>query len=312
MLSGASSLIHADLGVELLQCLPASRRKALHCLHLRASFKLDSGAEPDIIQAVTDCRKLRSLAIICNFHGWNLPKLDLRHLVHLSKCQLKLSPAPTEGIHMPPCEAKLTINLGDVAAWSKLWPQVQNHVHNIKVEGHPYLSTGVVPARRLHGWPKGLDAFHGLQVLRMYCEEFKPRWNEKTLDLAHLAYIPHVSLHSKGDLNVKISKGSWKVLELQSMRAFDVAINDPTAFMECTGFFSFVFSCKNRPHALIEELERTGAEIGGSLYEYHDKCNSKRTDDSKERDSRLVELSNRVSVGRPSRRYCLTHAMKPL
>ncbi len=296
MLSGASSLVHADLGVELLRCLPASRRKALHSLHLRACFKLDATAEPDILQAVMDCRNLRSLAIFCNFHDWSLLKLDLRHLVHLSKCQLKLLPAPVDGIPLPQGEAKVTMDLGHVAAWSKLWPQVQGHVQSITVEGHPYLSGANLPAGRLHGWPEGLDAFHGLQVLQMYRQQFRPFSNKGPLDLAHLAYIPHVSLHCKGDHDVKISRGSWKVLKLQSMKAFDLAISDPTTFMEGTGLFSFVFPCKSRPHALIEKLEETGAKIGDTLYEYHDKCASERMDHSKERDARLVEFSNHVSA----------------
>ena len=43
------------------------------------------------------------------------------------------------------------------------------------------------------------------------------------LDLAYFARIPHVSLRSEGVLTLKISKGTWKVLNLQSMRAFSVA-----------------------------------------------------------------------------------------
>ena len=292
MLSGASSLEHADIGVELLQCLPASRRKALRSLYVRACFKLDARAEPDIQQAVMDCQQLRSLAIICNFHDWSFHQLDLRNLVHLRSCRLKLLPAPAQGVFLAQGETELTINLGHVTAWSKLWPQLQNSVHSMRVEGYPYLSGRTLPAARLQGWPEGLDAFHGLQVLHMFCREFRPYWSEGSLDLAHLAYIPHVSLHCKGDLDVKISKGTWKILKLQSTKAFALAISDPTAFMAGTEFFSFVFSCKNRPHAVIEELEKVGDETGATLYEYHDKCHSKHVT-SKKHDFHLVKFSNR-------------------
>ena len=280
ILSGASTLIYANLGVEFLGCLPMPRRKALQGLHLFGGFKYDAMAEQDILQAVAECQQLRTLTISSTFYEWpapwNVPKLDLRHLMHLSKFRLRGLPAPTDGMYLRQGQGKLQINIYHVTAWSKLWPQVQNHVHSITIEGWSFRSNHRRASAGLRGWPEGLDSFRGLQVLRAYCDQILPYMDEG-LDLAHLAYIPHVALHSNTNLNVKISTGSWKVLELQSKKRFSVALTDAHAFMKSTGTFHFVFRRKYKPEPLIEEIQRARTGTGKPIYENHQdiKCSCK-------------------------------------
>ncbi len=110
MLTGASSLTHVRLGVEMLPCLPTSKRISLENLHIDAR---DIWVVRDAIQAVMDYQQLRGLTVVCLNEGtWGLdsrlPELDLRHLVHLRKCHLKYLPAPHE-LFLSRGELELTI-----------------------------------------------------------------------------------------------------------------------------------------------------------------------------------------------------------
>ena len=133
----------------------------------------------------------------------------------------------------------------------------------------------------LSGWPQGIDAFDGLQFLQLNCgevhDEFKGcDFDYDALDLAHVAYIPHVSLWCKGATILKISKGSWKVLEVYGAGIGEFGLGDAKAFVEGTNTFSFTFNSllRHRPQEeaskFSEELKKAGAEIGERLYEYYD------------------------------------------
>ena len=113
------------------------------------------------------------------------------------------------------------------------------------------------------------------------------------LDLAHLAYIPQVSLRNEGGLTIKISRGGWQLLDIQTMFAFNVAITDVVAFMKSTKAFYFTFPCNDEwSHGLMEELEKARAKIGTPLFKYHDNCSPIRGHHSFTPTPPLMELSN--------------------
>ena len=289
MLEGATGLTIATLGVELLPCLPVSRKEALTSLRLEAYFKIP---EANVIQALRQCKQLDSLTLVCHTPGWYFTELDLRHLVHLEDCTLKCLQAPNS-LLLPEgeVELELAMTFDQIAAWSKLWPQIREHVRCISVEGYRHLSGfSFCSAGVLQEWPEGIDAFHGLQYLEIICDEVWPSDDE--LDLACLAYIPHVSLRSKGGLTLKISTGGWKVLEVQTLLACDVSISDAEAFLRSTGKFYFMFPFEERrPGELVEQLRTAEAKTGIPLYEYsNNSCPMQRHQD--EPCSLLVELSN--------------------
>ena len=244
MLSGASSLIDVSLGMEMLQYLPVSRMKALESLCLDARHKV---AARGAVQAVMDCKQLRDLTIVrhdrepsywpfWSLHIQGIPELDLRHLVHLRKCHLRCVPAPDK-LLLSQGELELTMLPDHVEAWSKLWHQVRAHVRFITVEGYPCSSP-----IRLHEWPQGIDALRGLQFLQLNCSSVISGYQEPDIDLAHIAYVPHVSLYSEDCMFIKISKGTWRVLELECAGYCMIAIDDANAFLKGTKIFCFIFN----------------------------------------------------------------------
>ncbi len=270
MLTGASNLNHLRLSVEMLPCLPTSKRKSLETLHIDAK---DNNAVRDAIQAVMDYQQMRSLTIVCLNEGrcgWDsrIPELVLGHLVHLRNCHLKYLPAP-HGVVLSQGELEVTILPEHIGNWSKLWHQIQPHVDSITIERCPdsWLFS-------LSGWPQGIDAFHGLQFLQLNCGEVHEEavdWDSDrdALDLACVAYIPHVSLWCKGSMILKISKGSWRVVEVYCGGFFSMHIDDAKAFMEGTTTFSFTFnSALSRDilglevATLIKELREAGVDTG--------------------------------------------------
>ncbi len=170
MLSGASSLTDMSLGMEMLQWLPMSSIQVLESLCLDARNDL---AARDAFQVVMDCQQLRKLTIVCHTKdAWcsyseRLLHLDitvdLRHLVHLKHCHLRCVPVPKR-LFLLQGELELTMLPEQIAAWSKVWCQVQARVQSVTVEGYPYSS----PIRLLD-WPPGLDDLHGLQFLQLNC-----------------------------------------------------------------------------------------------------------------------------------------------
>ena len=258
MLSGASSLKHIRLPVELLQGLPMSRRAALRSL-CTESCLTQARAVPDVVQAVLDCQQLEELTIDCVRCDLEVPVLDLRHLVHLRKCKFSAMPAPGS-LSLSQGEIDLSVLNEQVAAWSRLQHQVRGRVLYLDV--HDYATKG------LQAWPQGIEAFHNVQFLRLTCLDVWPCAGDDTLDLAHFADIPHVKLCAERKLHVKISVDSWKILEVQSSSTFSVAIPDVTAFLKGIGAFYFKFKSEERPEDLINKLKKAGAETGTALYEH--------------------------------------------
>ena len=266
MLSGARSLISAKIGVELLPCLPASRRETLKHLHLDAFVKVP-GAVPSIVKTFIDCKQLTSLTITCLNRDWCLPKLDLQHL-QLSTCRLQRLCAPSS-LLLPLCRVELTLASEQILGWSQLWPQLQSHVSYISIEGFPgLLHRKFNSAGRLRAWPEGIGAFGGLQFLQIDCGEVGANAADDRLDLGHLAYVPHVSLRSQGSVRVSIPPCSWKVLQIETIGQLDVAIADAETFLRRIGTFSFTFPCDKKPHDLIDVLEVAEYEKRVALYRH--------------------------------------------
>ena len=278
MLIGATSLTHLRLGVEMLPCLPMSGRESLESLYIDTK---DTVVLRDAIKAVKDYQQLRSLTIVClsegiSYRTWDLnlhlPELHLQHLVHLRSCHLKYMPAP-DRIVLLQGDLELTTLPEYIRTWSKRWHQIQAHVHSITIERYPdsWLFS-------LREWPEGLDAFHGLQFLQLNCGEVAVDWmnGRDALDLAHIAYIPHVSFWCKGNMSLEISKGGWKVLEVFCGGLFSICMKDAKTFMEETDTFSFTFDSAlrrcPRPEAatFIKKLEDAGVVTGNPLYVYND------------------------------------------
>ena len=154
----------------------------------------------------------------------------------------------------------------EIAAWSKMWCQVQAHVQSITVQGYPN-SRPV----KLREWPRGIDALHGLQFLQLICTSVIGWGLGPDMDLADIAFVPHVSLYSEGRMFLKISKGTWRVLELECAGYCRVDIDDAKAFMEGTDTFSFIFNNSHlTPYGamggLITELQKARADMGMKLY----------------------------------------------
>ncbi len=264
MLSGASSLTSVQVGVELLPCLPPSRREALKNLHLDA-YHESATAVRDILQVVKDCMHLTSLTITCLKQGWVIPELDLRHLVQLSTCRLQCLCAPGS-LTLSRGRVELTVSPAQIHAWSKVWPQVQHHVRCISIGGYRYLARRAFnSAGALHAWPQGIDAFHGLQFLQINAGPVWPSGGIEVLELDHLAFIPHVSLRCQGSVEVNIATGSWKVLEIQTVVDCVVAIADVETFLKSVGMYSFTFPSNNEPTELIRQLREAGAGMGNAI-----------------------------------------------
>ena len=170
---------------------------------------------------------------------------------------------------------ELAIQWYYVARWSELWHEVRDHVRSIRIEGYHPLKRTSDPEGVLRAWPDGIDSFQGLQHLQMTFEQVQPHTGQDVIDLAHLAYIPHVSLRSKGDLSVRISRGNWKILDIQSFGAFNVAIDNAEAFIEGVSDFFFIFPSDKRPKHLIEKLRKARADLGTTLYESHHRNSGK-------------------------------------
>ena len=288
MLSGASSLSSVRVGVELLPCLPVSRREALENLHLDA-YLGSARAVRDILQAVKDCTHLTSLTITCLKEGWVIPELNLRPLLLLSTCRLQCLRAP-RSLLLSRGRTELTIAPDQIRAWSKLWPKIQHHVRYISIEGYRHLTrSAFYSAGPLHAWPEGIDAFHGLQFLQIDCGPVWPSGGVQVLELGHLAYIPHVSLRCQGSVELNIATGSWKVLEIQTLIWFAVAIADVETFVKGVGVFSFTFPSNKEPSELLRELREASAVLEMPLYEYHSNFTPMREYESYEY---LTELSN--------------------
>ena len=278
MFSGASCLTDVSVGIEMLLLLPSSRRKALKSLCVDAR---DNEVMRIVLQAVMDCQQLRSLTIVCHtcasdFRPWGLEisELDLRHLVHLGYCHLKCVRVPGKML-LSQGELELTMLPDQVASWRKLCLQVQALVISITIEGFPYS----LPIS-LQGWPLGIDAFHGVQFLRLNCATMASR-RGGALDLALIAYIPHVSLYSTDQLIVRISKGSckWKVLEIKSEGVFSVLVEDATSFLRAIGVFYFKYPVMDyselpkalrNPAGLSKQLRKAGEVIEKPVLEYND------------------------------------------
>ncbi len=253
MLAGARSLNSVKFGVELLPCLPASRREALKHLHLDAFLKVP-GAVQSIVKALTDCKQLTSLTITCLNRDWLIPKLGLRHL-RLSTCQLQRLCAPSS-LLLSAGRAELTMAPEQITGWGRLWPQTKNNVSYISVEGFPgLLRRKFNSAGRLHAWPEGIDAFSGLQFLQIDCGEVGADAADGKPDLGHLAHIPHVSLRSQGSVRVSIPPCSWKVLQIETIGVLDVAIDNAVTFMRSIGMFSFIFSCDKETSTETPDLD---------------------------------------------------------
>ena len=248
---------HMEMSVNMLPCLLMPRRKALKGLHLEASERDE--AFPDIVQALMDCQPLKILSINCPYMGWVLPELDLRHMAHLDECQLigVLAPGILE---LSQGTGELMTFYDEVRAWVKLRHQLQNCRHDISIEAW---STGW-----LRAWAKGLDALPSLQFLEVNCLNVRPSGNHDIIDLADFAYIPHVSLRWRGNTTIKLSKGSWKILVLQSVSAFNVIFCDVEAFMRSTGLFFFKFPSKKKPIDLFMKMRTAGSKIKIPLHEY--------------------------------------------
>ena len=278
----------------MLPHLPMSRRESLQSLHV--DVQPDTAHLPyTIVAAISialmECRHLKSFTISRSGPGLFLPELDLSHLRHLKTCRLQCLPAPYR-IYMLKAKLELTIQYEYVTSWSKQWHQVQDHARCIKIEEYKS-SIFKTKERVLMAWPKGIDSFHGLQYLQMTYELVQPRSGDAVIDLACLAYIPHVSLRSKSDLSVRISSGSWKVLDIQSQGAFNIAIDNAEVFIKSTNAFYFIFPSNRKPENVIEKLGKAGADIFlGSLYECQDKCIGRRNRHKGDRDVPLTMLSN--------------------
>ena len=286
MLLDASRLRHVSLGLETLSHLPVSGRKALKSLHIDVDMDVYDRYGPHqfqqhtamlgISQALMDCRDLESFTISRNGPGLFLPQLDLSHLLHLKKCSVQLFPAPYSlKLHSPEARLELAIQWYYVTRWSKLWHKVQDHVRRIKIDGYSPLTCTYDREGVLRAWPDGITSFWGLQYLQMTYKEVQPHPGKAVVDLARLAYIPHVSLRSKGDLSVRISSGSWRVLDIQSLGTFNVAIDNAEAFIKSTDAFYFVFPSNRRPEHLSEKLGKVGADVGIKLYECHHRYSGK-------------------------------------
>ena len=245
MLSGASSLKHARLPVELLQRLPMSRTAALRSLYIESCLT-QARAVPDVVQAVLDCQQLEELTIDCVRCDLEVPVLDLRHLVHLRKCNLLAMPAP-DSLLLSQGEINLSLSDEQVAAWSRLQHQVRERVL--------YMDVYAYSRKVLQAWPRNIEAFRDVQFLQISCYSVWPCAGDETLDLAHFAAIPHVKLCALR-MHVKISVGSWKILEIQSSSTFSVAIPDVTAFLKGIGAFYFKFKSEERPEDLIDKLKK--------------------------------------------------------
>lgn len=192
MLSGASNLKHASLGAELLPYLPVAAKEALHTLYL-VTYGEDMDSGPHILEAVMECQQLRSLTIKGYAPGYQIPHLDLRQLTSLSVCTLKGLPAPGSLSLPQGAELALTISFSQIAGWSKQWQQVHGHVQYITIETHQWVGGGYMCTHREHlqeVWPVGINAFHGLQYLQIFCNNMMIWEGYDGLDLAHLAYIP--------------------------------------------------------------------------------------------------------------------------
>lgn len=290
MLAGASSLNGARLGVDMLKRLPLSRRKLLGWLDLDAYYTCHE-AIVNCLKALTDCQQLKSFSLKCTHPYWGPIELNLRHLVQLSHCKLYFLPAPSS-LLLPRCRLELVLFNHQIAAWSKLWPQVQHHVCCIEVGGDSYLTSCADSALQLGAWPEAIGTFHGLQFLQIICREVSPYLGQGVLDLALVAYIPHVSLRSEGDLHVVVSAGSWDLLDLQSKGAFDVVIVDAEAFMKSTCAFYFTYTRKERPQDLIQMMWEAAIATGNALYEDDDTYSPLSWGHNSERDSLLGVLSN--------------------
>ena len=270
MLSGATSLIDIRLGVELLPSLPASRREALEHLHVDAYFGRGR-AGLDILQAIKECVNLRSLTITCLDKGLYIDELDLRHLAHLDTCRLQCLPAPAR-LSLSRGRVELTMTSEQVEAWSQLWPQIQPHVHFVKLEGYQHFTRSAFhSAGGLHAcdWPLGIDNFHGLQFLQINCDSVRASGEAEGDLLGHLSYIPHVLLRCQESVGANLSTGSWKVLEIHSAMVFDVTIADVETFMKSIGIFRFTFPANSNKQAaeLLRQLRKAGAKTGMPLYE---------------------------------------------
>ena len=267
MLAGASGLKRARLYVQMLQYLPMSTRKGLRSLHLHSCLPQ---AMPNVVQALLDCEQLEELTINCSSCNSNIPVLDLRHLVQLRKCNFQFLSAPGK-LLLSQGDIELIVSCDQLTAWSRLQHQVRNQVLCMAVGAAPSIEVQ-------HAWPQGLEAFRNLQFLKVTVWDFWPYGHacadDDILDLSHFAYIPHLSLKSLSRLHVKISVGSWKVLQLESTRAFNVVIPDAKAFMKGIGGFCFKFEREERPEDLINKLGKAGMETGAVLYEHHCATNS--------------------------------------
>ena len=278
MLSGASSLTYATLTAEMLPCLPElPTLKSLH-VHARGTM-----AVWDISHALMDCHQLRSLRVTCHEEGTAnmVPEMDLRHMVNLRECHLDCVPAPHK-LCLPQGELvlKATVTPDQMLSWNRLWDfgKVQNHVRCITVEGYPRFSQRAQPARQLNAWPLDIAAFGGLQFLQLSCEGMSGNVGKRqVLDLAHLAYIPYVSIRSTGHLRIRISAGSWKVLEIKGEGAFSVHLDNATAFLDDVVTFYFMYPAVDytevfptSPRDLSEELKHAGAMLGKPVHEYYD------------------------------------------
>ena len=197
--------------------------------------------------------------------AYQIPQLDLRQLTSLCECTLKGLPAPGS-LNLPPdAELALTISTSLIAGWSKLWHQAQNHVRYITNKTHTWVGGGYMCTHKEHlqeVWPLGIDAFHGLQYLQISCNIMMIWEGYEGLDLAHLAYIPYLSIESSADLIVKVSAGSWKVLDIKSAGHFCVTIDDSQTFLENADVFYLHVSNKYRPDDLIEKLRKAGDDMG--------------------------------------------------
>ena len=258
MLSGASNLRRVCLDVELLPCLPLSQRKVLKSLHLDACIT-QARAVPDVVQALMECQQLEELNITCsnNVCGLEIPVLDLRHLVGLRRCVFNGMPAPGD-LLLSRGELDLCPSLDQLAAWSKLQHEVQDHVLYMDI----FMPSTVV----LKAWPQGIGAFRNIKFLQIDSFNVGPSADDGILDLAHFAYIPYVSL-SCYRLSIRISTGYWKILDIHS-GTFSVAFDDVKAFMKSIGAFSFKFASKDRPEDLIKKLKQAEADTGIALYEH--------------------------------------------
>ncbi len=276
----------------MLPCLPMPRRKALKSLYIDAFFETDKAVQ-DVVQAVLDCQQLTNLRITAYSQGWHFPALDLRHLQHLSVCELKRLPAPnsillSEGTLQP------TMTFGQCTLWSKLWQQVHNRVHFLTVTGFHSITRGGICSEVVQAWPEGIDAFHGLQCLEL---DFSNLWPcsaalDDLLDIAILAYIPQVSLRSMHDLHIKISRGSWKILDLESKGTLIVLFGDAEAFWTSTSAFYFRYNIDGRPSDLTGEMTKAGAATGTTLYEYRNSNDEPLCDESDGYNPPLVHSSN--------------------